>query len=68
MTPARYLLQLETDLRTAIERDELWYVLPADSRFNLDETFRFESLIRWNHPQRGLVRPANSFPSAKKPA
>ncbi len=61
-TRAVSLLQLETDLRMAIERGELiMYYQPI---INLD-TMRlagFESLIRWNHPTRGLVPPNEFIP------
>jgi diguanylate cyclase (GGDEF)-like protein len=56
------LLQLETDLRHAIERDELeMYYQPI---IDLDSMrlFGFESLIRWNHPTRGLVPPNEFIP------
>ena len=50
-------LQLETELRRAIERQEfrLWYqpiVALADRRVD-----GFEALIRWQHPTRGLLAP-----------
>ncbi len=50
-------LQLETDLRRAVERQEfvVYYqaiVDLADERIN-----GFEALVRWQHPERGLVPP-----------
>lgn len=61
-TRAVTLLQIETDLRYAVERNELLaYYQPI---INL-ETMRlggFETLIRWNHPQRGLVAPGDFIP------
>lgn len=65
-TRAVTLLQLETDLRTAIERDELtMYYQPI---INLDSMriFGFESLIRWNHPTRGLVPPNEFIPVSEQ--
>ncbi|XGV86555.1 MAG: EAL domain-containing protein [Limnothrix sp. BL-A-16] len=53
------LLQLETDLRWAIERREfcLHYqpIVSLDSR----SIVGFESLIRWQHPRHGLMMPAS---------
>ncbi len=65
-TRAVTLLQLETDLRHAIERKELeMYYQPI---INLDsmKLFGFESLIRWNHPTRGLVPPNEFIPVSEE--
>lgn len=51
------LLEIETDLRFAFERNEfLLYYQPI---IDLDtmELAGFEALVRWNHPCRGLVTP-----------
>lgn len=60
------LLQLENDLRRAIEREEfcLHYqpiVALADGRIT-----GFEALVRWAHPERGLIRPAEFIPVAEE--
>ena len=60
------LLQLETDLRTAIERNELtMYYQPIISLDSM-RIFGFESLIRWNHPTRGLVPPSEFIPVSEQ--
>jgi diguanylate cyclase (GGDEF)-like protein len=64
-TRAVTLLQLETDLRYAVERDELeLYYQPI---IGLDEVklTGFEALVRWNHPQRGLVPPNEFIPMSE---
>ena len=50
-------LQLETDLRFAIDRDE--FEVFYQPIIGLDEATLegFEALVRWNHPQRGQIPP-----------
>ena len=62
---AMVMLQLENDLRRAIGRDE--FVLCYQPIISL-KNFRisgFEALIRWHHPERGLVSPAQFIPMAE---
>ncbi len=55
-------LQLETDLRFAIERNEFdLFYQPIIALDNASLT-GFEALVRWNHPQRGLVPPNEFIP------
>ncbi|NLH80186.1 MAG: EAL domain-containing protein [Phyllobacteriaceae bacterium] len=57
--------ELEVDLRVALEKDqfELFYqpVVGATS----GRTEGFEALIRWRHPNRGLVSPLDFIPLAE---
>jgi diguanylate cyclase (GGDEF)-like protein/PAS domain S-box-containing protein len=52
------LMQLENDLRRALDRGEI--VLHYQPIVSLadSEIVGFEALARWNHPQRGLIYPA----------
>jgi diguanylate cyclase (GGDEF)-like protein len=51
-------MELEKELRRALEHGELeLYYQPIVSLLN-DQITGFEALIRWNHPQKGLVYPA----------
>ena len=61
-TKAVSQLQLETDLRHAIERKEFEiYYQPI---VNLDDgaVSGFEALVRWNHPKHGLISPSDFIP------
>jgi diguanylate cyclase (GGDEF)-like protein/PAS domain S-box-containing protein len=55
--------QLNTDLRHAIERGE--FALHYQPKVDLagGALTGFEALLRWNHPQRGLVSPAEFIPA-----
>jgi diguanylate cyclase (GGDEF)-like protein len=60
------LLQLETDLRHAIDRDELLaYYQPIIDLATMSLK-GFEVLMRWNHPQRGIVPPYEFIPVAEE--
>jgi len=53
-------LQLETDLRFAIERNEFELFYQPIVSLSDSSLKGFEALVRWRHPQRGLV-PPNEF-------
>lgn len=58
--------QLETDLQRAIERDEIEvYYQPI---FSLEgrKIKSFEALMRWHHPEKGLISPAEFIPIAEE--
>jgi len=56
-------LQLNTDLRRAIERRE--FVLHYQPKIDLADgrIDGVEALLRWNHPQRGMISPADFIPA-----
>jgi diguanylate cyclase (GGDEF)-like protein len=51
-------LDLERDLRLAIERDEIEVYFQPIMALGRDTIDAFESLVRWRHPERGLLPPA----------
>jgi diguanylate cyclase (GGDEF)-like protein len=57
---------LERDLRRAIERRELLLHYQPVLRFDDGRITGFESLVRWNHPQRGIVPPIEFIPLAEE--
>jgi len=60
------LLQLETDLRRAVTREEfLIYYQPIVS-LATGKIIGFEALVRWQHPERGLVSPIDFIPVAEE--
>jgi len=60
------LLELEIDLRHAIERKEfVIYYQPIISLGNRS-IIGFEALVRWNHPHRGLLLPMEFIPLAEE--
>lgn len=58
-------LQIETDLRKAIERKELSMVYQPIVRLDDAEIAGFEALMRWESPRRGIVPPAEFIPVAE---
>jgi diguanylate cyclase (GGDEF)-like protein/PAS domain S-box-containing protein len=60
------LLQLETDLRRALERKEFMVVYQPIMSLETKLLCGFEALIRWPHPERGLISPIDFIPLAEE--
>jgi diguanylate cyclase (GGDEF)-like protein/PAS domain S-box-containing protein len=58
-------LQVETDLRRAIERGDLTVFYQPIVRLGTAEIVGYEALVRWRHPTRGIVPPAEFIPIAE---
>jgi len=63
---AKALLELETDLRRAIERGEFLLQYQPVVSLASGMIVGFEGLIRWQHPQRGLIGPSAFIPIAEE--
>jgi diguanylate cyclase (GGDEF)-like protein/PAS domain S-box-containing protein len=63
---ARARRQLANDLRLAIEREELVLLYQPQCQLRSGELSGYEALVRWHHPQRGLVSPSEFIPIAEE--
>lgn len=59
-------MQLEADLRKAIGRSELEMYYQPKVNTKTEALTGVEALIRWNHPQRGIISPAEFIPLAEE--
>ena len=62
---ARTLLRLEMAMHDAIERQEFELFYQPIIDFERWTLYGFEGLLRWRHPERGLVSPAEFIPIAE---
>ena len=59
-------LQLEEDLRGALERDEFTIFYQPIVDLSSGKIVGCEALIRWRHPKRGLISPLEFIPAAEQ--
>jgi len=59
-------LQIENDLRRAIEGQELMVHYQPIVSLDTNKISGFEALVRWNHPVKGLVSPAEFISVAEE--
>ncbi len=62
---ARALMTLESELRTALRREQLEVHYQPVIGAQDGAPSGFEALVRWRHPRRGLVSPAAFIPVAE---
>ena len=63
---ARQRQLMESDLRVALEKGQLRLVYQPCVDASSEEVTGFEALIRWDHPERGPVSPAEFIPLAEE--
>ncbi len=59
-------LELQGDLKRAVERDELVLAYQPIVALGSQRIVGAEALLRWRHPQRGLVAPSDFVPLAEE--
>ena len=59
-------LQLENDLRLAIQNQEFILHYQPIIRMHDQRLAGFEALIRWNHPEHGIIYPDQFIPKAEE--
>ncbi|MFL6374515.1 MAG: putative bifunctional diguanylate cyclase/phosphodiesterase, partial [Pyrinomonadaceae bacterium] len=63
---AKEILRLETDLRRAVEREEIQVSYQPIYSIATGEIECFESLARWDHPDLGRIKPSKFIPLAEE--
>jgi diguanylate cyclase (GGDEF)-like protein len=59
-------ISLESEMRTALERDEFYLHFQPVVAFGTRTSDKVEALIRWNHPRRGHLSPGSFISLAEK--
>ncbi|GIP22495.1 bifunctional diguanylate cyclase/phosphodiesterase [Paenibacillus sp. J22TS3] len=63
---AQSRFKLENDLRKGIERQEFYLEFQPQIHLDTGKIVGLEALVRWNHPVRGVISPAEFIPLAEE--
>ena len=63
---AQGLLWLETELRIAIEQEQLELYYQPQYNLHNGQLVGVEALLRWNHPEKGIIPPGDFIPQAEE--
>lgn len=63
---SRQRIEMEGALVKAISKDEFELLLQPILNLQSGKIFKAEALIRWNHPEKGLIMPADFIPVAEQ--
>jgi len=65
--PTYDIIQFESNFKTAIKQDQFQLVYQPQFSIQNDITLSgFEVLVRWHHPERGMISPAEFIPQAEE--
>ncbi|MGR9117658.1 MAG: EAL domain-containing protein [Gammaproteobacteria bacterium] len=62
---AQNRLRLTNDLRSALANQQFWVAYQPIVDLATDSIHKAEALLRWQHPERGLISPAEFIPIAE---
>jgi diguanylate cyclase (GGDEF)-like protein len=65
-TSAMTRLNLERDLRRALEREEIYLVYQPIVSLQTQQISGFEALVRWHHPSGGFISPSEFIPISEE--
>ena len=63
---ARERSRMESDLRVALEKNQLRVVYQPSVDATTEAVMGFEALLRWDHPEHGPISPATFIPLAEE--
>lgn len=62
----RIRLELQSELRTALEQDQFFLLYQPILELETKKIEGFEALLRWKHPERGILKPEDFLLAAEE--